>query len=287
MAGGLDYSTIVVANGDRVSPAVLEWLRARDDIRVVRLRSGSHPLARRVGAEIADSEFLGFLDDDDELMADTLRRKVAFFREHPDVDVLVTDGLRVRGDEATNIYPSPRERRADLVETMMVAGWGACAITLRLNNVDLSAFDAEFRHLEWTLTTLLLARRYKFGFLDELTYRYYEDTPSSLSKNAAHKLAAPDVWRRLAKTYAGTRYESAARRRYGAACHDVSWEYVRRGDMVQAWLQHIESLRSPGGATYLPFSVKLLLAAARRLFEQCLAQLPGDPAATSLLQRCA
>jgi hypothetical protein len=29
------------------------------------------------------------------------------------------------------------------------------------------------------------------------------------------------------------------------------------------------------------------LAAARLLFEQCLARLPGDPAATSLLQRCA
>ena len=29
------------------------------------------------------------------------------------------------------------------------------------------------------------------------------------------------------------------------------------------------------------------VAAARRQFEQCLAELPGDPAATSLLQRCA
>jgi hypothetical protein len=29
------------------------------------------------------------------------------------------------------------------------------------------------------------------------------------------------------------------------------------------------------------------VAAARLLFEQCLAALPGDPAATSLLQRCA
>jgi glycosyltransferase involved in cell wall biosynthesis len=266
MAGDCDYSIIVVANGPRVSSSVLDWLATRPDTRVIQLRSASHPLARRVGAEMADSEFLGFLDDDDELMPNTLARKIAHFREHPEIDVLVTDGLRINGSMVTKIFPPPEARRADLVETMMRTGWGACALTLRRQNIDLSVFDAEFRHLEWTLTTLELARHHHFGFLDEPMYRYYEDTLNSLSKSVEHSLAAPEVWRRLSKSYAGTRYETAVRRRYGRECHNASTVYARQGRMRDAWRLHVESLRSPGGLAWVPSSAKLLLASLRRLF---------------------
>ena len=266
MAGDHDYSIIVVANGTRVSSSVLDWLATRADIRLIRLRSGSHPLARRVGAEMADSEFLAFLDDDDELMPNTLAPKIALFRQDPEIDVLVTDGLRVNGSSVTNIFPPPEARHADFVETMMHTGWGACALTLRTQTVDLSAFDAEFRHMEWTLTTLELARRHRFGFLDQPTYRYYQTTPNSLSKSAAHNFAAPEVWRRLSKSYAGTRYETIVRRRYGIMCHNAAWEYACQGKTKDAWRLHAESLWSPGGMAFVPFSARLLLVSLRRLF---------------------
>lgn len=266
MAGDLDYSIILVANGTRVSSQVLESMEARHDVRLIRLRSGSHPLARRVGAEFADSEFLGFLDDDDELIPGTLALRVEYFRQHPDVDVLVTDGLRVSGQVETRIFPAPETRSTDLIETMMRAGWGAGAITLRTQSVDLSAFDAEFRHLEWTLTVLKLARRHRFGFLDELTYRYYENTPDSLSKLFEHSLAAPEVWRRLSEVYAGTRYETAVRRRYGRECHNVAVAYALQGRMRDAWRFHFKSLASPGGLAMLPFTARLLLGSLARPF---------------------
>jgi len=260
MAGALDYSIIVVANGARVSSSVLDWLATQSDVRVIRLKSGSYPLARRVGAELADSEFLAFLDDDDELMPDTLARKIAHFREHPEIDVLVTDGLRVNGSTVTKIFPPPEARSADLIETMMHAGWGAGAITVRMQNIDLSAFDAEFRDLEWTSTTLQLARRHQCGYLDEPTYRYYEDTPDSLWKNSKHCFAALDVWRRLSKSYAGTPYETTARRRFGRACHNASWELARQGRMRDAWRLHAESLKYPGGLSSVSYTARLLLA---------------------------
>src|SRR5262245_16550760 len=90
MARGHDYRIIVVANGPRVSADVMQWLGSRADVHSVQLRSGSQTLARRMGAELADSEFLAFLDDDDELLPDTFAAKLAYFREHPDVAVLVT-----------------------------------------------------------------------------------------------------------------------------------------------------------------------------------------------------
>ena len=267
MADGLDYSIIVVANGPRVSASVLEWLATRPDVEVIRLRSGSHPLARRVGAEMSNCEFLGFLDDDDELMPGMLERKIAHFRDHPEVDVLVTDGWRVSSSGTTKIFPQLRARSPDLVQTMMQTGWGACAITLRSQSVALSAFDAEFRHMEWTLTTLILARRYRFGFLDEPTYRYYETTPNSLSKSSEHRLAEPEVWRRLAKEFTGTSYEAYALRRYAKACHAVSHGFALQGKMGEALRFHAESLLSKGGLMYLPFSCRLLLYALGRPFK--------------------
>jgi len=265
MAGGMDYSIIVVANGSQVSPQVLSWLASRSDVRVIRLRSASHPLARRVGAELAEGEFLGFLDDDDELIADTLPLKVAEFRRQPDVDVLITDGFRIDGPEVTRIFPPAAERSSDLVETMMRAGWGAGTVTLRNRSVDLAAFDPAFRHLEWTLTVLDLASRYRVAYLDVPTYRYYENTPNSLSKSPEHRLAAPEVWRRLSRSYAGTRYELAVRRQHGVECHHASFEYLQRGQLSDAWRFHRAALAAPGGTSFLTYSVRLMLASMRHL----------------------
>jgi glycosyltransferase involved in cell wall biosynthesis len=266
MAENCDYSIIVVANGARVSSNVLDWLATRSDIRVIRLRSGSYPLARRVGAELADSEFLAFLDDDDELLPNTLTRKITQFREHPEIDVLVADGFRINGSTVTKIFPPPEARSADLVETMLRAAWSAGALTLRMRSIDLSVLDAEFRHLEWTLTALELVGRHQCGFLDEPTYRYYEDTPDSLWKNAQPSLAAPELWRRLSKSYAGTRYEAVVRRRYGYVCHHASQEYARRDSVRDAWRLHAESLWSPGGMAFASYSLKLLFTSLRSLF---------------------
>jgi hypothetical protein len=265
MANGHDYSILVVANGPAVSPAVMASLAAQPDVCVIRLRSGSYPLARRVGAEMSNCEFLAFLDDDDELLPSTLAPKITFFREHPDVAVLATDGFRVRGSTVTRIFPPPEERSVDLIETMMRAGWSAGAITLRARAVELWPFDAEFRHLEWTLTTLELASRYRFGYLDEPTYRYYEDSPGSLWKSAEHTLVAPQLWRRLSHSFAGTRYELIARRRYAEACNSASYSHICRGSIGKAWRLHLESMRSSRGLSALQFSPKLALLTLRRL----------------------
>lgn len=266
MANGHDYSIIVVANGPRVSQEVLDWLATRGDTRSIRLKSGSHALARRVGAEMAESEFLAFLDDDDELLPNTLAPKIEHFRRNPDVDVLVTDGWRVKGDRITKIFPPPEARADDLVETLMRAGWGACSLTLRAGNIDLSVLDAEFSHMEWTLTTLKLARRYRFAFLDEPTYRYHEDTPNSLSKKPEHIVAAPDVWRRLSVDYAGTRYYPIIRRRYGTECFNAAWQHAQQGRMREAWRFYGKSWRSPGRIARARFFARLLVASVRRLF---------------------
>ncbi len=265
MARGHSYSILVVANGPRVSEGVLAWLNAQPDVEVVRIRTGSYPLSRRIGAELAKGEFLAFVDDDDELLPDTLGPKLAIFRERPEVNVLVSDGLRISERGTSRIFPAPEARKANLVETLMHAGWGAGALTLRTNKVDLSAFDAEFRQMEWTLTVLTLARHHQVAYLDMPTYRYYETTPGSLSKQAAHAVTAPEVWRRLLVAYDGTPQHPLVRRRYGSACHNVSWVLANRGHLLEAWRAHFESMACPGGLSYLTYTANLLIRSVRSL----------------------
>ncbi len=275
MARGHAYRIIVVANGARVSDDVMEWLGSRADVRSVRLTSGSYPLARRVGAELADSEFLAFLDDDDEFLPDTFAVKLAYFREHPDVDVLVTDGLRVDGSIVTPIFPTPGQLPPDTVDAMMSLAWGACSLTLRAKAIDLSVFDPQFRHFEWTLAALLLARTYRFGFLQTPTYRYYADTPNSLSKHFEFATASPDLWSRLLEAYTRTPYVARIGRRYRLECHYVSWEFAKRGLFAKAWSYHVRSLAGPDGARYLPFTLKLLVYPVWNVFHRTEAHAPA------------
>lgn len=264
MAAGHDYGIIVVANGPGVSPGVLEWLAAQADVHTIRLRSGSHPLARRVGAELADTEYLTFLDDDDELMPDTLGAKITFFREHPDVDVLATEGIIVNATAPGKGPKRSDARPSDTVRALMQRGWNACSLTVRAREIDLSVFDAELRHMEWTYVALALARRHKVGFMDEPTYRYHADTPNSLSKGMEHALAAPKVWRRLAELYRATPYRRVMLRRYGKECHYASLEAALRGKMRDAWHFYRESLRYSGARAIVPFSARFLSARLRR-----------------------
>lgn len=275
MARGHDYRIIVVANGSQVSDDVMRWLESRADVESVRLRSGSQSLARRMGAELADSEFLAFLDDDDELLPDTFAAKLAYFREHPDVDVLVTDGLWVDGATVKPIFPPGGQLPADTVDAVMSLPWGACSLTLRTKAIDLSVVDPQFKYFEWTLTALLLARKYRFGFLQTPTYRYYADTPNSLSKHAEFATAAPDLWSRLLEAYTSTPYVERIRRRHQLECHYVAWQFGKRGMFAKAWSYHMRCLGSFDGVRYLPFTLKLLAYPVWNLFHRNEAHAPA------------
>ena len=116
------------------------------------------------------------------------------------------------------------------------------------------------------MTAFALARHHRFAILDQPMYRYYENTPDSLSKSAEYGVAAPSVWQRLSEVYSGTRYEPMVRRRYGLECHWNSVRCARQGRLRDAWRFHADSLRSPGAASFIPYSAKLGLQSLRALF---------------------
>src|SRR5690242_6277552 len=96
---------IVVVNGDRYDPSILEALKRRRDIRCLYLEVGDHVEARRVGRCAVDTEFFGLLDDDDEYLSGTLQVRLEPLRRDSSLDVVITNGYRHHAGQDALQFP--------------------------------------------------------------------------------------------------------------------------------------------------------------------------------------
>ena len=92
IAQGLaDYEVILVDDGSTDNCAeICDELSHQHPsiIRVIHQSNGGLSAARNSGIEVARGEYLTFVDSDDELCPDTLKRNVEYLTEHPEVDML-------------------------------------------------------------------------------------------------------------------------------------------------------------------------------------------------------
>jgi hypothetical protein len=266
---------LVVANGSACDATIIGWLRSQPAIEVVQLASAGPGLARRVGAELARTEFVSFLDDDDEYLPNSLRIRVDYLDAHEDVNALVTNGLLCEGSQEVRIIPPLANLSSDPVVRAMQHGWQAGMLTLRTKRVDLSALHPVLGHHEWTYTALCLSHTNSVALHDALTFRYYK-TPGSLSQTTQHVLAEPALWAHALEALAGSPYERLARARMGQALHSAATVYYENGNLQCAIRQHLAGLRFPGGMKRYGLSARLAIDVIRRSIRRRAGHL-GNP----------
>jgi hypothetical protein len=118
--------------------------------------------------------------------------------------------------------------------------------------------DIRITHMEWTYLALALARNHKLVHCDKPTFRYYSNTPNSLSKSREHLLSTPMIWHRLERLYSGTPFESDIRKRLQLEYRSLALLHASEGNAgaaLKAGWRSLDLATSPGAAFTLPIAL--------------------------------
>ena len=251
-------SILVVANGPRVNAALLKEIASYPQVEVLRLEEGSLPRAIALGRAHVATPYFGFLDDDDEYLPDALRLRLQVLDGDLTAALCATDGYDfVDGCDhlRETVYPETLE---DPLRGLLKANWlASCGGLYRSDLVPARFFDGVTKYYEWTLLAYKLAASQRVLLLNTPTYRLYE-SPGSLSRSEAYRLAEPDVLKQTCLLDLPKDVRRALRKRVARAYHSLSSYYLREDRLRDAWGFHALSLFQPSGWQYLSFTARLI-----------------------------
>lgn len=262
---GVRVQPLLIVNGQRYSPALLERLKADPWLRVHYVEQGGFANALGIGRSLISSEFFSFLDDDDEYLPDTLALRVGPLLQDPSVDVVVANGRRREGDHDVAVYQNLPRDMSEAMEQFLRQNWlASCGGLFRAASVGLDAFEGLVSYFEWTLIGLrLLLARKNLVFLDIPVFRIHP-TPQSLSRSSAYEAAGCDFLDGLLLLALPAALRVRVKESLAVAYNTRSLVHLRSGELLSAWRWHLRTLVAPGGWRYLPYTLRLSTGVTRR-----------------------
>ncbi|MGH7626491.1 MAG: glycosyltransferase family 2 protein, partial [Gemmatimonadaceae bacterium] len=265
---GVECRAIVVVNGRRSDRAVLARLAAHPGVTLVHVPDSDLAAARVLGVEQVVEDTFCFLDDDDELLPNSVASRMRLLLQRPAVDIVLGNGVRrgrmgdVRRWSATAARAA--ELEADPLGGLLKANWmGSCSGLFR-HAAFPPAFFADTTVYEWTYWAFRVALFRTPAFLPEDTFVVH-DTPDSMSKSSAFLHARLDL---LEKLLPLGRYDRRVieyvRSNRASAYHELAEYYRARQRRDQAWHFHLQTLRAPRGYRHLSFTRHLLFGSRSR-----------------------
>lgn len=251
---------ITVVNGTRADSEICRWLATQPDIQYERLPTPSLPLAIQRGRELVQTPFFSFLDDDDEYLVGGTDLKLDAFSRHADVDLVITSGFRCCDGEVdhpimtalANVPESPLQK-------LFESNWlSSCNALFRSESFLPEFFSDPHPYAEWTWLAYKLAMAgKKLAVVNRPTFRI-NDTPGSLSKTDAYHDAYQELYRRMLALAPPTDVARTVRSLISADWHDQSVRALSRGDKLDAFKFHFNSLMLPSGLQYLSYTRRLM-----------------------------
>lgn len=233
---------LVVVNGDRYDPELVEHLRQRRDIRFHYLEEGNLPKAIAYGRGKVDTSYFGFLDDDDVYLPDALAKRYCPFEMNPEVDVVVGNGWRESAGKKELIWTDITDIEADPAASVLDANWlASCGGLFKTDTVGTECFSAEIRYLEWTYLAFYLALTRRISFVSEPTFVVH-DSPGSLSDSDAYVDGHSKVLNRMLELEMPRSLRNKLYNKLSDVYHSQSSHYLRRGVISAAWKCHLRSM---------------------------------------------
>lgn len=261
-------SILVAANGPMVDADLAAELSAQMNIRYVSFEEGSLPKTIAVTVPLVDTEYFGFLDDDDELLEDSLSRRLAALQRDPISDIVLSNGyLHTAGNDISYLHHL-EEVPAHPLETFFRENWlPSCGALFRKSAVGADYFQNYHPYAEWSWLAFRLAMdKKRFCVLNEPSFRVYADTPSSLSKSAEYRQSYISLYQRMLNLSPPRHICKILRKRLSQAHHDLSAWFLQEDRIRDAIYHHILSLRILSGLRFLTYTRHIASKALKRFF---------------------
>ena len=256
---------LVVVNGDRFDPALVESLVNDREIRLIQLEEPGLPNALHVGRCSVEQKYFGILDDDDYLLPGSIEIREGYLEANPEVDVVITNGLREELEGDQRLYYGQDELDLivrDPLASLMRKNWlTPCGALYRTETVPEHIFYDLSKYAEWTDVAYRLVDEFRYEFLLDETF-VQADSPGSLSKDSGQAM----YLLKLHKKIMGKARTANQRRLINARIcdlhHAIAENESRNGSYSQAWSHHLRSLfwaPAIGVPKYLLFTRRLLV----------------------------
>ena len=256
---GVDVIPLVIVNGLDRHPPLLSELCANRRLRVVMVEEADLPNALRVGREMVETAWFTELDDDDLLLPGALSARVRALEEGPELDGVVTNGLRRSAAGDTLHINDMRSVQQDPLRALSQYNWLLPGAWLcRTDSVGAQLFDGITRFLECTYLAVRLVTDYRIKFVDLPTMVWNEDAPLSESRSARYVLGQAPALRRILQLDLPSDVQVCFKAKLLANCHQNARIYLEQGSLKMAWRWHFQSLQGRDGWRYLFFSYRLL-----------------------------
>lgn len=257
---------IVAANGPHIDNSLATELRGRDDIRYLSFEAGSAPKALAAAVPLVDTEYYGFLDDDDELLPGSLTHRLSVFMSNPNCDVLLSNGyIHKKGTDTLYLQHLDAVPHKPL-DTFFMENWlPSCGALFRASTVGAAYFANYHAFAEWSWLAFRLAMNKKqFCILNEPTFRIHADTPHSLSKSSEYGKAYISLYQKMLDLQPPLPIQKILKKRLSQAHHDVSAGHLNKGEIGNAMHHHLRSLGVFSGLRFLPYTRHIVSSAIKR-----------------------
>jgi glycosyltransferase involved in cell wall biosynthesis len=258
---GVRATPLLIVNGDRHDAELVRSLRADPRVKIVRRAEKGIPLALKAGRALVTSPWFGSLDDDDLLLPGALATRVDALAQHPEIDVVVSNGFKCGTYGDTLLIQDVAAVRRDPLGTLLEGNWllpGSWLCRTDIAPADL--FEKMPRHLECTYLAVRFATSGRMLFLAEPMIKWSATTPDSAAKSPEYRAGHVAGLKQILELPLPRSFRAGLRRKLSAAYHRVSGDCLAAGRIRDAWRWHLASLVEKGGTRYLPYTRRLVMA---------------------------
>ncbi len=250
---------IVVINGNLYHDNIRDELTSDPQINCLFQDEGNAPKAQALGRGNVTEPYFCFLDDDDELVSDSLLNRIQILEKNSDVDVVVCNGYREINNAREIFYPRIEECEKDPLDALFKQNWMASASGIyRANSIGVEYFDDYARYMEWTYMAAKLALTRRIHFVDVPCF-VVKDTAGSISKSDDYLFGIIETFDKLLNLNLPIRIRQKILLKKRSAFHDLSSFYLNKLSIKEAWQYHLASLGMDRlGFEYALFTIKIL-----------------------------